>query len=151
ETKEKWLVIDQFLKTLNSAPASVKQGKSQAPSPPVKSGSTCIEVLRFEKQQLDLQINSLRDRLSTDQLKALQNKSQLLTQRMDQKQAELKKGGKAALKAYVQQVDQEIPAYEEEARHHAKAGDMHKAQMMLNKIKHAEKELKAIRDKIPDL
>ncbi|OWF41938.1 Coiled-coil and C2 domain-containing protein 1-like [Mizuhopecten yessoensis] len=143
ETKEKWLVIDQFLRTLNSA--------SGAPTPPVKSGSTCIEVLRFEKQQLDLQINSLRDRLSTDQLKSLQNKSQLLTQKMDQKQAELKKGGKAALRAYVQQVEQEIPAYEEEARHYTKGGDMHKAQMMLNKIKHAEKELKAIKDKIPDL
>lgn len=151
ETKEKWLVIDQFLKTLKSAPAPVKQGKSKAPSAPAKSGSTCIEVLRFEKQQLDLQINSLRDRLSTDQLKALQNKSQLLSQRMDQKQAELRKGGKTALKAYVQQVEQEIPGYEEEARHFTKAGDMHKAQMMLNKIKHAEKELKAIRDKIPDL
>ncbi|XP_060077297.1 coiled-coil and C2 domain-containing protein 1-like isoform X2 [Ylistrum balloti] len=143
ETKEKWLVIDQFLKTLNSKPV--------APTPPAKRGTTCIEVMRFEKQQLDQQINNLRDRLGADQLKALQNKSQLLTQRMDQKQAELKKGGKPALKAYVHQVEQEIPAYEEEARHFTKAGDMHKAQMMLNKIKHAEKELKAIRDKVPDL
>jgi hypothetical protein len=35
----------------------------------------------------------------------------------------------------------DMAAYEEEARHLAKLGDMHKAQVILTKKKHAEKEV----------
>lgn len=35
----------------------------------------------------------------------------------------------------------DMAAYEEEARHLAKLGDMHKAQIILTKKKHAEKEV----------
>lgn len=152
EVKEKWLVIDQFIKTMKQG---VTHNKGPAPKPAVSrsqsGGTTCIEVLKYEKQQLDLQISSLRDKLSTDQLQALLNKSKLLQQKMEQQQAELKQGGMVALKAYVRQVEREIPAFEEEGRYLAKSGDMHKAQVMLTKVKHAQKELSAIKTRYPDI
>lgn len=37
-----------------------------------------------------------------------------------------------------------MAAYEEEARHLAKLGDMHKAQIILTKKKHAEREVHVI-------
>lgn len=37
-----------------------------------------------------------------------------------------------------------MAAYEEEARHLAKLGDMHKAQIILTKKKHAEREVHAL-------
>lgn len=43
--------------------------------------------------------------------------------------------------AYVRQVEREIPAFEEEGKYLAKSGDMHKAQVMLTKVKHAQKEV----------
>ena len=47
--------------------------------------------------------------------------------------------------AYVTAIESEIPCYEDEARHYAKAGDMHKAQVMLTKKKLVEKEVLIIR------
>ncbi|KAJ8305464.1 hypothetical protein KUTeg_016009 [Tegillarca granosa] len=149
EVKEKWLVIDQFIKTMKQG---VTHNKGPGSLPYLychivyaywcqSGGTTCIEVLKYEKQQLDLQISSLRDKLSTDQLQALLNKSKLLQQKMEQQQAELKQGGMVSLKAYVRQVEREIPAFEEEGRYLAKSGDMHKAQVMLTKVKHAQKEV----------
>lgn len=38
----------------------------------------------------------------------------------------------------------DMAAYEEEARHLAKLGDMHKAQIILTKKKHAEREVHVI-------
>ena len=43
--------------------------------------------------------------------------------------------------AYVTAIESEIPYYEDEAKHYAKAGDMHKAQVMLTKKKLVEKEV----------
>lgn len=42
---------------------------------------------------------------------------------------------------YVETVKADMAAYEEEARHLAKLGDMHKAQIILTKKKHAEREV----------
>ncbi|KAK3090097.1 hypothetical protein FSP39_009170 [Pinctada imbricata] len=134
EVKEKWLVIDQFIKTIDKAPQPPRQAVSKS------HGTTCIEVLKYEKQQLDLQISSLKGQLSADQTKALVSKSHLIQQKMEQQQEELKRGGLPALKSYARQVIEDLPSYEEEARHLAKLGDMHKAQVMLTKKKHAEKE-----------
>lgn len=44
-------------------------------------------------------------------------------------------------KEYVETVKADMAAYEEEARHLAKLGDMHKAQIILTKKKHAEREV----------
>ena len=45
------------------------------------------------------------------------------------------------LTEYVETVREDMMSYEEEARHLAKLGDMHKAQIILTKKKHAEKEV----------
>lgn len=47
-------------------------------------------------------------------------------------------------KEYVETVKADMAAYEEEARHLAKLGDMHKAQIILTKKKHAEREVHVI-------
>ncbi|XP_061182028.1 coiled-coil and C2 domain-containing protein 1-like [Saccostrea echinata] len=150
ETKEKWLVIDQFFKTID------KQAKGRAPPPPKQAvnksqGTTSLEVLKYEKQQLDLQIASLRDRLTPEQARALMQKSKLISEKMEQQQEELKKGGADGLIKYVEIVMKDMVAYEEEARHLAKLGEMHKAQVILTKKKHAEKEINAIKNKYPQL
>lgn len=150
ETKEKWLVIDQFFKTID------KTSKGRAPAPPKQAvnksqGTTSLEVLKYEKQQLDLQIASLRDRLTVEQTRALMQKSKLITEKMEQQQEELKKGGADGLIKYVETVKADMAAYEEEARHLAKLGDMHKAQIILTKKKHAEREINAIKTKYPQL
>lgn len=44
-------------------------------------------------------------------------------------------------KEYVETVKADMAAYEEEARHLANLGDMHKAQIILTKKKHAEREV----------
>ncbi|XP_048761328.1 coiled-coil and C2 domain-containing protein 1-like isoform X2 [Ostrea edulis] len=150
EVKEKWLVIDQFFKTID------KPIKGKAPAPPKQAvgksqGTTSLEVLKYEKQQLDLQIASLRDRLTPEQTRALMQKSKLITEKMEDQQEELKKGGADGLIKYVEVVMKDMAAYEEEARHLAKLGDMHKAQIILTKKKHAEKEILAIKNKYPQL
>lgn len=47
-------------------------------------------------------------------------------------------------KEYVETVKADMAAYEEEARHLAKLGDMHKAQIILTKKKHAEREVRVL-------
>lgn len=49
------------------------------------------------------------------------------------------------LAEYVETVREDMMSYEEEARHLAKLGDMHKAQIILTKKKHAEKEVKYVK------
>ncbi|XP_063404571.1 coiled-coil and C2 domain-containing protein 1-like isoform X2 [Mytilus trossulus] len=145
-TKEKWLVIDQFIRALGpKAPAKPAVSKSKS------SGTMCLEVLKYEKQLLDNQITSLKSQLTKEQYQTLTHKSQLLQQKTEEQQGKLKTGGKEGLKDYVKSIEAEIPQYEEEARFFAKAGDMHKAQVMLTKKKHVEKELAAIRNKYPDV
>ncbi|XP_063404578.1 coiled-coil and C2 domain-containing protein 1-like isoform X3 [Mytilus trossulus] len=151
-TKEKWLVIDQFIRALG--PKETKKG--MAPAKPAvskskSSGTMCLEVLKYEKQLLDNQITSLKSQLTKEQYQTLTHKSQLLQQKTEEQQGKLKTGGKEGLKDYVKSIEAEIPQYEEEARFFAKAGDMHKAQVMLTKKKHVEKELAAIRNKYPDV
>lgn len=151
-TKEKWLVIDQFIRALG--PKETKKG--MAPAKPAvskskSSGTICLEVLKYEKQLLDNQIASLKNQLTKEQYQTLTHKSQLLQQKTEEQQCKLKTGGKVGLKDYVKSIETEIPQYEEEARFFAKAGDMHKAQVMLTKKKHVEKELAAIRNKYPDV
>lgn len=151
-TKEKWLVIDQFIRALG--PKETKKG--MAPAKPAvskskSSGTMCLEVLKYEKQLLDNQIASLKSQLTKEQYQTLTHKSQLLQQKTEEQQGKLKSGGKEGLKDYVKSIEAEIPQYEEEARYFAKGGDMHKAQVMLTKKKHVEKELAAIRNKYPDV
>lgn len=152
ETKEKWLVIDQFIRALG--PKESKKGVAPAKPAIAKSnssGTICLEVLKYEKQQLDTQIANLKSQLTKEQYEALSYKSQLLQQKTEEQQVKLKQGGMQGLKAYVKAIEEEIPRYEEEAKYLAKAGDMHKAQVMLTKKKHVEKELAAIRNKYPDV
>lgn len=78
-------------------------------------------------------------------------KSKLISEKMEQQQEELKKGGADGLIKYVETVKADMAAYEEEARHLAKLGDMHKAQIILTKKKHAEREINAIKTKYPQL
>ncbi|XP_064604188.1 coiled-coil and C2 domain-containing protein 1-like isoform X2 [Liolophura sinensis] len=139
EVKEKWLVIDKFLRTLDPKP-QMKRSKSE--------GSSSMEVLRFEKQQLDKQISYLKDNLSEGQKQALTHKSNLLQEKMEQQQKALKEGGTPAWKAYVLQLEADSPAYEEEARQLARQGDMQKAQIVLTKKRLVDKELDVIRKKI---
>ncbi|VDI11101.1 coiled-coil and C2 domain-containing protein 1 [Mytilus galloprovincialis] len=151
-TKEKWLVIDQFIRALG--PKETKKGMApakQAVSKSKSSGTMCLEVLKYEKQLLDNQIASLKSQLTKEQYQTLTHKSQLLQQKTEEQQGKLKSGGKEGLKDYVKSIEAEIPQYEEEARYFAKGGDMHKAQVMLTKKKHVEKELAAIRNKYPDV
>ncbi|KAL4236983.1 Coiled-coil and C2 domain-containing protein 1A [Mactra antiquata] len=147
EVKEKWLVIDQFIKTLDT-PKSIQGGNKKGST---SGGSTCMEVLKFEKQQLDKQISSLRDSLSNTQLAALTGKSKLIQQKIEVQSASLKSGGVDAWKDYVRVVEEDIIAYTNEGKQFAQHGDMQKAQLMLTKKKLAEKEVAAIRSKIPNI
>lgn len=140
EVKEKWLVIDQFIKTISSTKVNDKSQKST-------SGTTCVEVLKFEKQQLDKQISSLKESLSATQLSALTNKSKQIQDRMDQQMGALRSGGLEAIKEYLNVIEHDIVMYGEEGKNYAQHGDMQKAQLMLTKKKLAEKEVAAFKKK----
>lgn len=144
EVKEKWLVIDQFIRTVGSkSQAEVKAPKTHS------EGTICMEVLRFEKQMLDKQIFQLKDSLSVSQTQALKHKSALIEEKLELQQKKLREGGIEAWKAYLAAVQKEAIGLEQEARQFAKLGDVHKAEMFMNKKKHAEKEMAAVRAKIP--
>ncbi|ESO95891.1 hypothetical protein LOTGIDRAFT_175058 [Lottia gigantea] len=144
EVKEKWLIIDQFLRTAAS------KSHVQAPKPK-NEGSTSMEVLKFEKQQLDKQIEALKDSLTELQTQTLKQKSSLLLEKVELQQKYLREGGKGAIKEYLLLLQKEIPAFSQEAVQLTKVGEIQKAQTMLMKKKLAEKELTVFKSKFPDI
>ncbi|KAL5022471.1 hypothetical protein ScPMuIL_001626 [Solemya velum] len=148
EVKEKWLVMDKFIKVKRSTVSYWGKTYTKLWGFYFSDGSSCMEVLKFERQQLDRQISCLKDSLSPSQTQSLRNKSKLLQDKLDQKQSMLKVGGITQWKFYVSEIEAEIPDYDAEARHLAQQGDIQKAQIILTKKKMAEKELAAIRAKI---
>ncbi|CAE1174113.1 CC2D1 [Acanthosepion pharaonis] len=99
EVKEKWLIIDKFLQKKNedekpSVTITVADKQAQLAT----SGSTSMEVLKYEKQQLDKQICHLKDSLTSSQLETLSHKSKLLQEKIEKQKSALKAGGKAAFK-----------------------------------------------------
>ncbi|XP_055885542.1 coiled-coil and C2 domain-containing protein 1-like isoform X1 [Biomphalaria glabrata] len=155
EVKEKWLVIDQFIRTLGSkSQADVKAQKTQSfPGLFYQHcpGTLCMEVLRLEKQMLDKQILQLKDSLSLTQKQALKNKSALIQEKIDLQEKKLREGGTEAWKVYYASVQKEKLGFEMEARQLLKIGDTQKAEVLVNKKRFAEKELAAIKAKIPDV
>lgn len=152
EVKEKWLIIDKFLqkKTGEEKPTdttTVAEKQAQLAS----SGSTSMEVLKYEKQQLDKQICHLKDSLTASQLQTLSHKSNLLQEKVEKQHSALKAGGKVAFKAYLQHLEKDARAYTLDAQMFAKQGDMQKAGLLLTKRKLAEKEIAVIKSKIPDI
>ncbi|PVD23464.1 hypothetical protein C0Q70_16736 [Pomacea canaliculata] len=136
EVKEKWLVIDQFIKTTGS-----KSQITPATSGKVaKEGTMCMEVLRYEGQMLDKQISYLKDSLSAIQIQTLRHKRVLLEEKLELQQKHLREGGKAAFSEYIAVVEKEAAAFEVEARQLVKIGDTQKAEVMMNKHKLAKKE-----------
>ncbi|RUS89573.1 hypothetical protein EGW08_002691 [Elysia chlorotica] len=140
EVKEKWLVIDQFIRTVGS-----KVGNSRS-----YEGTTCMEVLRLEKQMLDKQISQLKDGLSLTQTQALRHKSALIEEKLELQQKKLREGGIDAWRAYLAVVRKEVVSFEQEARQYARFGEVQKAELFMNKKKCAEKEMAAIAAKIPN-
>ncbi|CAG5121470.1 unnamed protein product [Candidula unifasciata] len=145
EVKEKWLVIDQFIRTAGSkSQEESRAGKTQS------DGTSCIEVLRFEKQMLDKQMGQLKDSLSLSQTQVLKHKSALLEEKIELQQKKLREGGIETWKAYLATVKTEAIAFEQEARQYAKLGDAQKFETLMNKKKIADKAIQAIKMKIPD-
>ncbi|XP_070195173.1 coiled-coil and C2 domain-containing protein 1-like isoform X1 [Littorina saxatilis] len=154
ESKEKWLVIDQFIRTVGSKSQAGQTASAQKPKNSDRDesdvdGTSCMEVLRYEKQQLDKQISYLKDSLSAIQMQTLRHKSSLLEEKLELQQKQLREGGTEAWKAYVAAVEKEAVMFETEARQLARIGDVQKAETMINKCKLAKKELAAIKAKIP--
>ncbi|XP_014774893.1 coiled-coil and C2 domain-containing protein 1-like [Octopus bimaculoides] len=147
EMKEKILIIDQFLRkktdenTSSNAIATVNQ----------KRGTVSMEVLRFEKQQLDKQISHLKDNLNQSQLQALTNKSKLLQEKLLREQENLKTKGPDYWKAYIAHIENDMKSYAVEAQVLAKKGDIQKAHVMMTKKKLVEKEIAALKSRIPDV
>ncbi|XP_035827871.1 coiled-coil and C2 domain-containing protein 1-like isoform X2 [Aplysia californica] len=156
EVKEKWLVIDQFIRTVGSrsqaeaktSPKSHSLNKGNTHS--FFDGTTCMEVLRYEKGMLDKQIYQLKDSLSVTQTQALRHKSALIEEKIELQQKKLREGGLEAWKAYLAVVKSEAVSFEQEARQYVRVGEVQKAELMMNKKKLAEKEIAAIKAKIPD-
>ncbi|XP_050400468.1 coiled-coil and C2 domain-containing protein 1-like isoform X2 [Patella vulgata] len=140
EVKEKWLVIDQFMRTAASKPPK-----------PKNEGTSCIDVLKFEKQQLDKQISALKDSLTELQTQTLKHKSCLIQEKIELQEKHIREGGAPALKSYLIAIQSEIPAFVQEAQQLTKVGEIQKAQTILTKKKLAEKEFAAYRSKYPNL
>ncbi|GFN95176.1 coiled-coil and c2 domain-containing protein 1-like protein [Plakobranchus ocellatus] len=152
EVKEKWLVIDQFIRTVGSKVLiNVSLLTSLYGLLALSEGTMCMEVLRLEKQMLDKQISQLKDSLSVTQTQALRRKSALIEEKLELQQKKLREGGVEAWKAYVAVVKKEAVAFEQEARQFAKLGEVQKAELMMTKKKYAEKEIAAIAAKIPNM
>ncbi|GAB1606435.1 coiled-coil and C2 domain-containing protein 1-like [Argonauta hians] len=146
EMKEKMLIIDQFLrkKSEENPSSNAIQNITQ------KTGTISMEVLRFEKQQLDKQISHLRDNLNQSQLQALTNKSKLLHEKFQREQEQLKAGGADYWKAYIAQIEKDMKSYGLEAQVLAKKGDIQKAHIMMTKKKLVEKEIAALQSNMPN-
>ncbi|XP_064625209.1 coiled-coil and C2 domain-containing protein 1-like isoform X2 [Lineus longissimus] len=137
EVKEKWLVIDLFNRALTAG------------SPAANSGATSIDVLKFEKQLLDKKIITYQKQLTPTQITALQHKSQQLQDQALKLQQDLKQGGIGAYKSYAACIEKSSEQYVQEARALLAKGDKDKAQIAMSKKKLVEKEVAAIRSKIP--
>ncbi|XP_059170494.1 coiled-coil and C2 domain-containing protein 1-like [Physella acuta] len=142
EVAEKWLVIDQFIRTAGSK----SQIEAKAPKS-TSDGTSCMEVLRYEKQLLDKQILQLKDSLSLSQTQVLKHKSAMIEEKIELQQKRLREGGRDAWKAYLDTVQAEVLSFHREAMQFAKLGDKQKAEVYLTKKKFAEKELAAIKAK----
>ncbi|KAH9492091.1 Coiled-coil and C2 domain-containing protein 1-like [Bulinus truncatus] len=146
EVKEKWLVIDQFIRTQGSkSQVDVKAPKTQS------QGTHSMEVLRLEKQMLEKQILQLKDSLSLNQKQALKNRSVFIQEKIELQEKKLREGGIEEWKAYYTTVQKESLSFEQEARQLNKIGETQKAELLMNKRKYAEKELLAIKTKVPEV
>ncbi|ELU18816.1 hypothetical protein CAPTEDRAFT_161585 [Capitella teleta] len=160
EVKERWLVIDNFERKLQ--PPQQNQMRQKSPnrtntslessdsaSPPLASTYVSMEVLKYERQMLDQQILRYKGKLTPNEEEAMKHKSELLTQRVEETRDALRKGGVATLKIYADAIEKTQNVYLQEARSLVQTGNRVKAQTIMTKKKLVEREVEAIRAKLP--
>lgn len=98
-------------------------------------------MFSFPMISVSLICESLRDSRAGTLIGVLMNKEKFKYMLSDNKSSKYY----SLLAEYVETVREDMMSYEEEARHLAKLGDMHKAQIILTKKKHAEKEVNYVK------
>lgn len=100
-----------------------------------------LEVLNFDRNLIEKQIETYRDRLSKTQLFDLLEKSEHLNQESIKLKEKLKSGGTIAISAYLSSISSLVSKYEALVDHHVSLGDTHKAELFKKRKEIVELEV----------
>ncbi|CAF4848316.1 unnamed protein product [Rotaria sp. Silwood1] len=104
-------------------------------------GYQSIQVLKYEADLLQEQIENLEDYLTKDQIDQLRVKHQTLLKQSDEIVANIRQGGKQAVQEHVQGLEQLMERYNKEADECRQRNDIKKADLFVHKKDLVAKEI----------
>ncbi|ESO05589.1 hypothetical protein HELRODRAFT_191334 [Helobdella robusta] len=158
EAREKWLVIDEFVrKVVSPAAAAAAQQVPQAPpktqllpkpSPSQQQRASpnhnyCISVLLYERDALEEKLAKYRSRMKPAEVELLKEKSNMMLKRANDLKRQVHEAGEAFIRSYISSLKQMSTAYSAEARSKAsQPNNNDQVKVVLEKKALVDKELR---------